>query len=179
VIWQAEKWRIGTVKKAKKVKRQPYYCEVRGSWVIPITRGRETLVDAEDVEFLGQFNWHWNPCRRVIGYAVLSGGQGTMHRILMNNPEDMCIDHINGNSLDNRKSNLRIVTNRENSQNKKEHRSGRLVGATFIKNRKKWMAQIWLGKTHKFLGRFKTEHEAHQAYMKAYNELITKEKSAA
>ena len=107
------------MKKAKKVKRQPYYCEVRGSWIIPLTQGRDTLVDEEDVEFLGQFNWHWNPCKRAIGYAVLPGGQGTMHRILMNNPEDMCIDHINGNSLDNRKSNLRIVTNRENSQNKK------------------------------------------------------------
>ena len=167
------------MKKAKKVKRQPYYCEVRGSWVIPLTQGRETLVDAEDVEFLGQFNWRWASWRTQIGYAVLPQGQGNMHRILMSNPEGMCIDHINGNSLDNRKSNLRVVTIRENLQNKEEHRSGRLVGATFKKREKKWMSQIRLGKTRKFLGYFKTEHEANQAYLEAYNELITKEKSAA
>ncbi len=166
------------MKKAKKVNRQPYYCEVRGSWVIPITQGRETLVDAEDVEFLGQFNWRWVSWKTQIGYASLPEGQGTMHRILMRNPEGMCIDHINGNSLDNRKSNLRTVTTRENTQNQKIHRSGKLVGTTFDKSTKKWMAQIF-DKKRKFLGRFETEHEAHQAYMKAYNELLTKEKSAA
>lgn len=167
------------MKKAKKVKRQPYYCEVRGSWIIPLTQGRETLVDAEDVEFLGEFNWLWVSWRTQIGYAVLPRGQGAMHRILMGNPEGMCIDHINGNSLDNRKSNLRVVTTRENLQNKEDHRSGRLVGTTFKKKEKKWMSQIRFGKTRKFLGYFKTEHEANQAYLKAYNELITKEKSAA
>jgi hypothetical protein len=167
------------VKKAKKVKRQPYYCEVRGSWIIPLTQGRETLVDAEDVEFLGQFNWRWGSKKTKIGYALLPEGRGTMHRILMSNPEGMCIDHINGNSLDNRRSNLRIVTSRENSQNKKEHRSGRLVGCSYHKKARKWQAEINIKGLSKYLGLFKTEIEANQAYMKAYNELLTKEKNAA
>lgn len=168
------------MKKAKKVKRQPYYCEVRGSWVIPLTRGRETLVDAEDVEFLGQFNWHWNSHPTATGYAVLkSPFFFRMHRVLTKCPDGYIVDHINGNSLDNRKSNLRIVTNRENGQNKKIHRSGKLVGCSYHKRRKKWEAQIRVDKNRKSLGYFKTEHEAHQAYMKAYNELITKGKSAA
>ena len=166
------------MKKAKIVKRQPYYCEVRGSWVIPLTQGRETIVDAEDVELLGQFNWKWkNSGNR--GYATLRGGDGSMHRALMNNPHRMMIDHINGDSLDNRKSNLRIVTNRENQQNRKEHRDGKLFGCSYKKREKKWEAQIRVNGSQKSLGYFKTEYEAHQAYMKAYNELITKEKSAA
>ena len=168
------------MKKAKKVKRQPYYCEVRGSWIIPLTQGRETLVDAEDVEFLGQFNWYWNLRSTGIGYAVLkSPFFFRMHRVLTKCPDEYMVDHINGNSLDNRKSNLRIATNRENSQNQKKHRSGKLCGASYKKRDKKWYAQININKKYIHLGCFNTEHEAHQAYMKAYNELITKEKSAA
>ena len=167
------------MKKAKKVKRQPYYCEVRGSWVIPLTQGRETLVDAEDVEFLGQFNWKWLPCRTQLGYAMSSEKSIGIHRFILNPPKGFLIDHINGNSLDNRKSNLRIVTNRENQQNRKNHRSGRLCGATYNKTYNKWYSRIKVNKKDMSIGYFKTEIEAHQAYMKAYNELITKEKSAA
>lgn len=166
------------MKKAKKVKRQPYYCEARGSWVIPLTQGRETLVDAEDVEFLGQFNWHWSSCKTVFGYASLSS-RIYMHRYLAKCSAGYMSDHINGNSLDNRKSNLRIATNRENSQNRTIHRNGRLLGCYYHKQAKKWQADIKVNGSKKYLGLFKTEHEAHQAYMKAYNELITKEKSAA
>ena len=170
------------MKKSKKVKRQPYYCEVRGSWVIPLTQGRETLVDSEDVNFLGQFNWHWSARGGdKEGYAVWKRFQtiSRMHRILVKCPDEYMVDHINGNSLDNRKSNLRIVTNRENQQNQKKHRSGRLFGCYFHKEKKKWKSRITIDGESKHLGYFKTEHEAHQAYMKAYNELITKEKSAA
>lgn len=167
------------MKKAKKVKRQPYYCEVRGSWVIPLTQGRETLVDAEDVEFLGQFNWIWNGHGTLIGYARLPKGGISIHRALAKPPKGHMVDHKNGNSLDNRKENLRIVTNRENMLNTSVHRSGRLFGAIFHKKANKWMSQIRVNKIKKHLGMFKTEHEAHQAYIKAYNELDAKEKSAA
>lgn len=168
------------MKKAKKVKRQPYYCEVRGSWIIPLTQGRDTLVDEEDVEFLGKFNWYWSASKTNTGYAVLKIKNNLgMHRALTECPDGYMVDHINGNSLDNRKLNLRIVTNRENGQNQKIHRSGKLVGCSYHKTRKKWEAKIRVDETRKSLGYFKTEHEAHQAYMKAYNELVTKERSAA
>lgn len=167
------------MKKAKRVKRQPYYCEVRGSWIIPLTQGRETLVDEEDVEFLGQFNWIWNEHGTVIGYARLPRGGISIHRFLAKPPNGHMVDHINGNSLDNRKENLRIVTNRENMLNTSVHRSGRLFGAIFYKKANKWRSQIRVNGVKKNLGTFKTEHEAHQAYIKAYNELDAKEKSAA
>ena len=168
------------MKRIKKGKRQPYYCDVRGSWIIPLTQGRETLVDAEDVEFLKKFNWYWSACKTNTGYAVLKITNNLgMHRALTECPDGYMVDHINGNSLDNRKENLRIVTNRENMLNTSVHRSGRLFGAIFHKKANKWMSQIRVKGIKKHLGMFKTEHEAHQAYIKAYNELDEREKSAA
>lgn len=166
------------MKKAKKVKRQPYYCEVRGSWIIPLTRGRDTLVDAEDVKMLSNYNWRFSPQSNSTGRAISSIGK-LMHRMIMNPPDILVIDHINGNPLDNRKKNLRICTHRENMQNKHIHRHGKLYGGYFRKDISKWAAQININKKNIPLGYFKTEYEAHQAYMKAYNELVTKGKSAA
>lgn len=76
-------------------------------------------------------------------------------------PENI-IDHINGNKRDNRIENLRDSTARQNSQNRKEHRNGRLVGATTSRN--KWRSSATInGKTVVF-GFFKTELEAHNKY---------------
>jgi hypothetical protein len=74
------------------------------------------------------------------------------------------IDHINGSRCDNRIENLRLVTVRENAQNRKGHRSGRLLGTTYSKRLDKWMAYIRLGDKRYYLGLFATELEAHQAY---------------
>lgn len=167
------------MKRIKKGKRQPYYCEVRGSWIIPLTQGRETLVDAEDVELLGQRNWKWLSCKTQLGYAMSSQTSTGIHRFLLNPPKGFVVDHINGNTLDNRRANLRIVTNRENQMNQKKHRSGKLCGTCYIKLSRKWLSSIKIDGFKKHLGYFKTEIEAHQAYMNAYNELITKGKSAA
>lgn len=75
------------------------------------------------------------------------------------------IDHINGVKTDNRICNLRDATPRQNSQNLKRHREGKLIGANFVKKTGKYKAVIKLGKSVKYLGIFKTEIEAHQRYM--------------
>lgn len=81
------------------------------------------------------------------------------------------LDHINGDRDDNRIENLRVVTSRENNQNRSAHRNGRLLGATFHRHARKWHAQIRVGDTHKHLGYFETELEAHEAYMRACESL--------
>ena len=79
-------------------------------------------------------------------------------------PEGMEIDHINGNKIDNRIENLRLVTNRQNQQNQKKHREGQLVGCYFDKSNGKYQANIQISKKKVFLGRYKTEQEAHKVY---------------
>jgi hypothetical protein len=77
------------------------------------------------------------------------------------------IDHINGIRNDNRICNLRVVTPRENGQNKEIHRTGRLPGVHLHKATQKWKAQISLDGHVYHLGLFLTEEEAHVAYQDA------------
>ena len=76
-----------------------------------------------------------------------------------------CIDHINGIRDDNRINNLRDVTPRENSQNRKEHRLGHLPGTTFNKQKNKWHSRYKLNNKSIHLGSFNTELEAHNTYI--------------
>ena len=80
------------------------------------------------------------------------------------------IDHINGDKSDNRIENLRDVSQRENCQNKKIHRNGKLLGCYFNKRDKRWQAQIYINSECKYLGKFKTEIEAHERYLKFLEE---------
>ena len=82
-------------------------------------------------------------------------------------PKGVQIDHINGNKIDNRFENLRLVTARENQQNQKVHRKGKLVGTHFDKHAGKYTAQIWIDKKRVFLGCYDTEEEAHNIYVSA------------
>lgn len=77
------------------------------------------------------------------------------------------IDHKNGNRDDNSFKNLRSVDSRQNNQNRKVHREGKLVGTTYEKNKELWRSRILSNGKSKHLGRFKTEREAHSAYLKA------------
>jgi hypothetical protein len=85
------------------------------------------------------------------------------------------VDHINGDRQDNRLSNLRLATRGENLQNqriaKSNNKSTGVLGVTFCKERKKFLAQIVVGKRHVFLGRFSTLEDAREAYVKAKREL--------
>ena len=85
-------------------------------------------------------------------------------------PDDMEVDHINGIKTDNRFSNLRLVTYRQNQQNREIHRGGHLPGTTNVASGK-WEA----GCTHKgrsyYFGTFDIAELAHQAYMSGTAEL--------
>lgn len=81
-------------------------------------------------------------------------------------PNGLIIDHYDGNKINNNIENLRLVTNRENQNNTRNNRNGRLPGCHFFKRDKKWLAQISLngGLNPIHLGLYETEQEAHDIY---------------
>ena len=90
-----------------------------------------------------------------------------MHREVANTPDGLVCDHINGDSLDNRKANLRSATHLQNCWNaRKSPQSAysKYKGVTFDKMRQKWNAQICVNGKRIFLGTFKDETEAAKAY---------------
>lgn len=97
--------------------------------------------------------------------ATINGKSVSLHRIVMNYPR-LHVDHINGNKLDNRKSNLRLVTQAQNNCNcsKRLNCLSIYKGVTFHKRNNKWQAQIVKNKKNHHLGYFKSEVNAAQAY---------------
>lgn len=93
---------------------------------IPLSKGRFALVDAKDAEILRHFAWHFDTKKGGEGYArtVSTGKAMYMHRFLMGcqNGDGMIIDHINGDRLDNRRSNLRVATPKLNALNSEHNR---------------------------------------------------------
>jgi hypothetical protein len=148
---------------------------------IPLSQGQVALIDDSDYDLVSQHKWYANWCSSTHSfYAVrnVKSAEGyarsvRMHRLLMGleHGDNRCVDHANGLTLDNRRSNLRIVTVRQNNQNKRTHRSGKLVGAGFDKAKGKWQALLWVKGKNTFLGRFPTEIAAHEKYMEALAEL--------
>jgi len=95
------------------------------------------------------------------------------HRIIyiLTNEQDVpvgyMIDHIDGDTLNNKIQNLRIVTSRENLSNSKNHRQGSLVGCYFDNHAQKWKSQIVINSKKIHLGLFATEQEASAKYLLA------------
>jgi hypothetical protein len=143
---------------------------------IPLTQGKVTLVDDEDYEKVGVLKWYAAKFGKSF-YAVrrLKGTHKTLYlsRFLLDAPDNMDTDHINGDTLDNRKCNIRIVTTRENTQNRHGERSSIYPGVSYAgKNlRKPWRAKIVVSGKSKHIGYYPTEIEAYGAYLKECKEL--------
>lgn len=133
------------------------------------------LVDDEDYNFLNQFRWYLrrsNKRNNQLGYAqtpiTINRKQTSiiMHKILIDIPNGMVIDHINHNTFDNRKSNLRIVTKSQNQMNKlpQKGKISKFKGVNWDKNLKKWKSRCSLNRKQYYLGLFEDEIDAARAY---------------
>lgn len=135
---------------------------------IQLTRNSFALVDTDDFCTLNVFKWH---CSNS-GYAVRTPWplqkpkHLLMHRIIMNCPKGKQVDHINGNRLDNRKSNLRIVDeiyNHFNIAKRKTNKSG-YKGVDWRPTRNKWRVRIVANKKSYALGHYSNLEDAIKAY---------------
>lgn len=140
---------------------------------IPLTRNATTIVDDEDYDRLMEHSWALNPEGR--GYAVRKGSKRRgeprtvqMHKEILEVPEGVQVDHINGNSLDNRKVNLRPASVQQNAFNRKKPNvvcTSKYKGVFRRKNKKTWTARIKYNDRHVELGGgYPTEEYAAAAY---------------
>ncbi len=87
---------------------------------IELTKGQETVIDVVDLEHALTLRWSSKP-HVMGGYYVMSRHKSRtiyLHRFVLNAPQGVYVDHINHDTLDNRRSNLRLCTNQENNANR-------------------------------------------------------------
>jgi hypothetical protein len=136
--------------------------------------GIYTIVDEDVFYRLSHYKWHLKGCKANKFYAIadVKIGPGrtrvvSLHREIMNNPKGFIVDHLNNNSLDNRKDNLRPATrsqNRQNAPKRKKNASSQFLGVSFHKEEKKYRARISIKGKRIHLGKFDNEIDAAKAY---------------
>jgi len=146
---------------------------------ISLTQGKFAIVDAEGYDRLVKYKWSCSQDgNNFYAYTFLSEGNKKkrvfMHRLIMNAPEGLVVDHIDRNGLNNRKCNLRLCTKAQNVQNSRprRNRSSKYKGVFWNKLNKKWSASIHKGDKRIYLGGFDDEIEAALAYDRKAAELF-------
>lgn len=147
---------------------------------VTLSKGFVALVDDEDYEWLSTMRWHRNPSANGRNYAAGSRGKKTiyMHRLVMEKAlgEPLgrrVVDHLDGDSLNNQRANLKAVTQVENMRNaiKRVTNSSGYVGVVWHTQSKKWNARIKVNYKAISLGLYDCKEEANQARLKAEKEL--------
>jgi len=127
---------------------------------IPLNKGKVTLVDDEDYEMYKDHRWFIRE-GYVIGLGEVFKGK-RLHRLIMNPPDGMVVDHRNGDPLDNRRENLRVCEIKGNARNRRPNTGYKYKGVRFTDG--KWLARITVNATKLHLGYFASEEEAASAY---------------
>lgn len=143
---------------------------------INLTRGNQAIVDESVYEKLATYKWYSHHAMGKI-YACRYERCGEkkrkslilMHREIMLCPDGLCVDHINGDCLDNRKENLRICTHQQNlrNQKKQQNKSSIYKGVSWETFTQRWRSGINVDGRRIDLGRYDDERDAALAYDRA------------
>jgi len=144
----------------------------------------ETIIDVEDFEKVNSHNGAW--------FSQISKGMETLyvvsnikdgdnrrgirlHRLIMDTPAGLVVDHINHDTLDNTRNNLRNVTVSENLQNQNIQRMSKsgYRGVIWFKPTGKWMVRVTVSKKSKFIGYFTDVDEAGRVAHESRIKLMT------
>ncbi len=150
------------------------------SVLIPLSRGQFAIIDEADRALVEPIRWSAAPCNRSNGgfYAVngrggakpTKNGKRYMHRLIVGATDGQLVDHINGNGLDNRRSNLRLADYRANCINRHyQSRSG--FRGVHANSQSTWRAIITSHGKPRRLGSFASAFDAAVAYDLAAIEL--------
>lgn len=147
--------------------------------IVKLTQGQVTLVDVEDLEKIGEYRWYaaWNP-RKHSYYAVSHGKSQTgkrthvsLSRFLLNAPKGMVVDHVNTDSLNNSRSNLRLCSYSQNGANRGKNRCNSSGHKGIIKKGNSYILHIAKNGKKIYLGSYKDIDEAINEYEKAAKEI--------
>ena len=130
---------------------------------------KNILVDQEDLEKIAAVSFYWNILKRKTdnkAYTFDNGKTVYLSRVIMNPVDGMVVDHINGNGLDNRKINLRICTQAQNTRNRTVSAGRKYKGITQRTN-KSYRVRITVDGRCINVGDYLTEEKAIVAYNKA------------
>jgi hypothetical protein len=140
--------------------------------ILVSVEGTECVVDDDVFEWASTKRWRINDS----GYFVCGGGNNKkrLHRLIMNEPEGFDIDHVNGNKLDNLRSNLRICSRQENNYNRgvRSDNTTGFRGVWFDKRTGRFRCEIKKEGKKYSLGTYKTAAEAANAYNYKATELF-------
>lgn len=136
---------------------------------LPLTRNKTAVIDFDDFEKVRGMKFYAQSCQNLWYAAKNKHVNGKrkllyLHRIIMGAKPGQLIDHINGDGLDNRRENLRVVTHAQNVKNWRKHApaSSRYKGVRFHAN--SWEVQINVNRKRIYIGRFQNEIDAAKAY---------------
>lgn len=138
---------------------------------IELNTGDFAFVDECDVHLIAGNNWYLSKTgyvRRAVPRVNGRNATIDMHRLIVECPQGQCVDHVDRNKLNNRRSNLRLATNSLNQANRRSKRGeNSLKGFTWNRASGKWQASIKKDGKYKHLGMFDTAEDANKAYEQA------------
>lgn len=135
---------------------------------IPLSNSNDVaLIDKEDLPIVADRRWRKSQQGYAVSYYVKDDGtEGLlrMHRLIHPPSEGKVVDHINGNKLDNRKSNLREATHSQNGMNRKPNKNSSHGYKGAVEESGKYVSRISIEGKSIYIGTFNTAEEAAKAY---------------